>query len=186
MLLGKDGEHLSLNGLHLVVELFETCHLALVLMYLGLQRVIVHLDQRHVNVEGLVPRRQELVEIVITVVSDTKVIVPGSCMNLAPLCRPLRRELPQCVWVGGHVDQNVLGRDLLFLIIGDGEGDVHGALIELEEVGDGRRTVACLYPDRVCLPRVVELDRALFCISTLCRPPPCLPQCLPRKPTPCP
>ena len=63
------------------------------------------------------------------------------------------------------MDRNVLGGDLSSLIVGDEEGDVCGALIELEEAGDGRRTVACLYPDRVHLPRVVEPNRAFFCIS---------------------
>ena len=56
-----------------------------------------------------------------------------------------------------------LGRDVLSLII-DEEGDVAGALIELKEAGDGRRTTAHLYPDQVHLPRMVELDRASFCI----------------------
>ena len=151
MLLGKDGEHLSLNGLHLVVELFETCHLAPVLVYLSLQQAVVHLDQRRVNVKGLVPKRQELVEVVVTVVTDTEVVIPGSCMNLAPLRQPIRCELPQCIRVGGHADRNILGRDLSSLVIGDGEGDVRRALIELEEARDGRRTVAtCTLTKCVC------------------------------------
>ena len=37
MFLGENGEHFGLNGLHLVVELFEACHLTLVSVYLGLQ-----------------------------------------------------------------------------------------------------------------------------------------------------
>ena len=38
-------------------------------------------------------------------------------------------------------------------------------MIDLKEVRDGRCTAACLYPNPVCLPRVIESDRALFCIS---------------------
>ena len=63
------------------------------------------------------------------------------------------------------MDQNILGGDLLSLVVGDGERNVRGALIELKEAGDGRCTVACLYSNRVHLPRVVESNRALFCIS---------------------
>ena len=63
------------------------------------------------------------------------------------------------------MDQNVLGGDLPSLVVGDGEGDVCRALIELKEARDGRCTVACLYPDQVHLPRVVESNRAFFCIS---------------------
>ena len=111
------------------------------------------------------PRRQKFAELVVIVVSDTKVVVPGGCMNLTSLCWPIRCELPQCVRVGGHVNRNILGGDLSSLVIGDGEGDVCRTMVELEEVRDGRRTVACLYPDQLCLPRMVESDRALFCIS---------------------
>ena len=111
------------------------------------------------------PRRQKFTEVVVIVVSDTKVVVPGGRMNLAPLRWPIQCELPQCVRVGGHVNQNILGGDLSSLVVGDGEGDVCGAMVELEEVRDGRRIVACLYPDQVCFPRMVESDRALFCIS---------------------
>ena len=85
MLLWENGEHLCLNGLHLVVELLEVCHLALVPMYLGLQLSVAHLDQRRVNVEGLMPRWQELAEVVIVIPPDMRVIVPGSCVNFSPL-----------------------------------------------------------------------------------------------------
>ena len=104
-------------------------------------------------------------EVVVTIPLDMRVVIPGSRMNLPPLCWPIRCEFPQCIGVGGHVDRNIFGRDLLSLVVGDEEGDVRGALIELKEVGDERRTVACLYPDRVHLPRVVESNRAFFCIS---------------------
>ena len=63
------------------------------------------------------------------------------------------------------MDQNVLGGDLPSLVVGDGEGDVCRALIELKEARDGRCTVACLYSNQVHLPRVVESNRAFFCIS---------------------
>ena len=89
MLLEKDGKHLCLNGSHLVVQLLETHHLAPVLMYLGLQQTIMHLNQRCVNINGLVPGRQELAEVVVTIFLDMRVIVPGHCMDLSPLCQPV-------------------------------------------------------------------------------------------------
>ena len=87
--LGKDGKHLHLDSLHLVIELLEARHLAPVPMYLGLQRVITHFDQCRVDVERFMPGRQDLTEVVITVVSSVVIVLPGSCVNLPPLCWPL-------------------------------------------------------------------------------------------------
>ena len=165
MLLGEDGKHLCLDSFHLVIELLEVCHLALIPMHLSLQQVIAHFDQCCVDVKGLMPGRQDLTEIVVAVVLSAVIIVPGSCVNFPPLHWSLQCELSQCVRVGSHVDQDILGRDLPSLVIGDGEGDVRGALIELKEVRDGRRTAARLYSNRVRLPRVVESNRAFFCMS---------------------
>ena len=104
MFLGENGEHLHLDGLHLIVQLLETRHLAPVPMYPDLQQTITHLDQHRVNIEGLVPGRQELTEIIVTVPLDMGVIVPGHLMDLPPLHWPVGLEHPQCIRVGGHMD----------------------------------------------------------------------------------
>ena len=104
MLLGENGKHLHLNDLHLFIQLLEAHHLALVLVYFGLQRAIAHLSQRGVNVEEFMPGRQELTEVIVAVLLDTRVVVPGGCVNLSPLHWSIRRELLKCVRVGRHVD----------------------------------------------------------------------------------
>ena len=78
MLLWENGEHLCLNGLHLVIELLEARHLASVPMYLGLQRSVAHLDQCHVNIERLMPRWQKLVEVIIVIPPDMRVSYLGA------------------------------------------------------------------------------------------------------------
>ena len=78
VLLGEDGEHFGLNGLHLVVQLLETCHLAPVPMHLGLQQAIVHFDQCCVDVERLMPSRQEFAEVVVTILLNMRVAVLGA------------------------------------------------------------------------------------------------------------
>ena len=60
MLLGNNGEHLCLYGLHLFIQLLETRHLALVHRYLGLQQTVVHLNKHCIDVKGLMPGGQEL------------------------------------------------------------------------------------------------------------------------------
>ena len=104
MLLGEDGKHLCLNGLHLVVQLLETHHLAPVPMYLGLQRVIAHLNQRCVDIEGFMPGRQKLAEVIVAIPLDMGVIIPGCCMDLSPLHQPVGLEHPQCIRIGSHMD----------------------------------------------------------------------------------
>ena len=85
MFIEDDGKHLCLDSFHLVVELLKVCHLAPILMYLGLQQAVVHFNQGHVDVKRLVPGRQDLTEIVVAIVLSVVIAVPGCCMNLPPL-----------------------------------------------------------------------------------------------------
>ena len=165
MFLQKDGKHPCLNGLHLLIQLLESCHLALVPIYFGLQWAVMHLHQRGVDIDGLVPSRQKLMEVIVAIPLDMRVIVPGCCMDFSSLYWPIWLEHPQRVRVGGHVDRNILGKDVLSLVVGDEKGDISWDLVELEETGNWRHTAACLNSDRVHLPRVIEPNRACFCIS---------------------
>ena len=85
MFLGNNSEHLCLYCLHLFIQLLETHHLAPVLMYLSLQQMVTHLNKRCVNIEGLMPSGQELAEFIITILLDSGIIVPWSCVNLPHL-----------------------------------------------------------------------------------------------------
>ena len=127
MFLWEDGKHLCLKGLHLLIQLLEPRHLAPVPEHLSLQQVIAHFHQRSVDVDGLMPSRQELAEVVVAIPPDMGVIVPGCCMNLSPLHWPIGLEHPQRIRIGGHMDRNILGRDVSSLVVGDEKGDVAGA-----------------------------------------------------------
>ena len=141
MLLQEDGKHLSLNSLHLLIQLLEPCHLAPVPVYFSLQQAITHFHQRRVDINGLMPSSQELMEVVVAIHLDMGVVVPRRRMDLSPLYWPVGLKHPQRIRIGGHMDQNILGRDVSSLIVGDEEGDVARALIDIEEAGDGRHTV---------------------------------------------
>ena len=50
VLLWKDGEHLCLDNIHLLIELLETHHLAVILMDFCLQQVVTQLNECVVSI----------------------------------------------------------------------------------------------------------------------------------------
>ena len=61
----------------------------------------------------------------------------GGHMYLALEDRPLTSEHSICKGVQGHLNLDVLGRDFSTLFIGDVEGNIVMAMIQVEPVRDG-------------------------------------------------